>query len=405
MKINKDYRKDLGLFILYFTIFIGFFIYNFNLPNSILYCCDGIIIFLLLILLRDILKTLRKRQIFLLFLVIVSLVLCGSFTALIYDFNIPRWLWSLRNWGRFFAYFIITVALFDKEECDKVCNSLIKLYHINFYIVLIQFLFFNSLYTQDSLNGLFGRDTSSVHITVTCIVIAIVVSRYFSKQISLRGLVFTLGEVFFIACIAELRAIPVIIIIIFCAAFFTTYRLTRQIFIKIIASIFLGAILIIVISYILQYLYPGSAIQYSLSGIIQAASTKGGYGYSGGVDRLTFISVINKEIDRFSRDWLFGIGIGNAEYSSVSSLISPFYKQYGNKLAYLNFSSSVIYIETGIVGLILYSYIFCLVFFMFYNRIRKKIKIHSNSFNQYYDIFGCLIAVINLFYICEDKIL
>lgn len=322
------------------------------------------------------------------------LMICGTTSAVLYGFDIARWIWSLRNWGRLFVYFLIVLVILRSEDCDKLCAFVVKVYHLNFVVILVQFLFMRGRYGQDDLNGLFGRDTSSIHVTVTLIVLAITTAQYVTRKITFKRYALIMIEVFVIACIAEFRVIPILVVLLYFTAAIATYRFTDRTIIRSLLFIVTAAIIASGGAYIMGNLYPNSAMEYSVAGIIKASSTEGGYGYSGGIDRLTFVSVINEVIFQDWRERIIGIGIGNAEYSAFSVLRSPFYNRYGMQLSYLNFSSAMLYIESGLVGLISYACVFIGFFRHFYRKTRFTI-----GGNDLYNVLGCELAVINFFYI------
>lgn len=402
--VSRDYKKTLCLFVFYFTLFVGFFTFNFDIPISILYVCDAVVLFLVIILAKKNIGTIQKKPMDILFIPVMILMIVGSICAVFNGFSISRWLWSIRNWGRLFAFCLIAFAVLKKKDCDKLCQFSLKLYHVNVVIVLCQFLFLKNRYGQDALNGLFGRETSSVHITMTLIVVAIATAQYAAKQMGWNKFMRTMIEAFIVAIVAELRVIPIIVVIIVAAAYFVTFRMTIKSMCR--AVLFVGIVVFFIscASYLLKIFYPDTALNYSLEGIIGAASTKGGYGYSGGIDRLTFMTVINESV--FTKFWerIFGIGIGNAEYSAIESLCSPFYYVYGKNLSYLNFSSAMLYIETGLIGLTLYFTSFIAVLLHFFNLTRKTLKEKDKKSILFYGTFGCEMAIINVFYIIYNNL-
>ena len=402
--ISRDYRKVLCAFILYFTIFIGFLTYNFSVSTSVLYLCDVVVVILLVALSKRMHKLVKQRDIVRVLTPIFILLVFGSIVAILNGGSIVRWLWSIRNWGRLFAFFLIVLSIFEKKDCDRFCDFACKLYHVNFIVVLFQALFLRGRYTQDSLNGLYGRDVSSVHITMTLVVVSIVTARYVTKKITYKKFLLIMAEVFIVAIIAELRVIPVIVIILVVLAYIMSFKLTVRKVFKAIGGIGIGVVGVLLVSYFLKIFYPETALNYSVRSIIDAASTTGGYGHSGGIDRLTFITVINERIFNLKKEWIYGIGIGNAEYSAFTSLCSPFYQIYGNTLGYLRFSSAMLYIETGIIGIALYFLSFFNVFIHFFNMVKTRVKAHSFVEDSFYEILGGEIALINIFYIIYNNL-
>ena len=402
--VSRNYRKILIFFIFYFTLFIGFFTYNFGLPNSFLYLCDAMMILLMIVMVKSNAKALQRSPMIGFFMPLFILVIIGTLCAIVNEFSFARWIWSVRNWGRLFVFCLICFGVLKKGDCDRICAFTLRLYNINVAIVLIQFLFMKGMYEQDQLNGLFGRETSSIHLTITFVVIAMATAQYMSKKINMKKLLLVMIEIFLVAVIAELRVIPVIVVIISVVAFFATFKMTAQSLGKIVVFALIGVVLITGASHLLKIFYPGTALNYTISGIIKAASTEGGYGYAGGIDRLTFLTVINERIFKGWKEYLFGIGMGNAEYSAISSLCSSFYNSYGKFLSYLNFSSATLYIETGIIGLSLYFVSFLVVLVRFIRVVRNNLNKSEKGDLLFYGIFGVEMTIINLFYIIYNNL-
>lgn len=94
-------------------------------------------------------------------------------------------------------------------------------------------------------------------------------------------------------------------------------------------------------------------------------------GDSSGLNRLTAISYM---LENFLHTWpqrLFGIGLGNGDYSKFSFLTSDFYRLHWD-LPYTFFSSAMVTLELGLVGLGAY----CLWFFNF---IRRALCCHPKT--------------------------
>ena len=73
-------------------------------------------------------------------------------------------------------------------------------------------------------------------------------------------------------------------------------------------------------------------------------------------------------------------------------------------MGYLNFSSAMIYIETGVCGLFLYSFGFVALFLWFLNLIRSASRRASPRDTIFYEILGCEMTVINIFYIIYNNL-
>ena len=80
-----------------------------------------------------------------------------------------------------------------------------------------------------------------------------------------------------------------------------------------------------------------------------------------------FLSARDADADR-----LFGLGLGNCESSPLSFLTSPFYIANAC-LRYNWFTSSMIMLETGLIGTLLYLSFFVVIFFSAFYQLHKGI--------------------------------
>ena len=90
--------------------------------------------------------------------------------------------------------------------------------------------------------------------------------------------------------------------------------------------------------------------------------SKKGYTFTNDINRLSALTI---SWNKFLNTWpqkLFGLGLGNCDYSSnFDFLTTPFYAE-NSDLNYTWFSSSFMMLETGMVGLGLYLYFFIRVY-------------------------------------------
>lgn len=401
--IKKNYNVKLCYFLLCFTLFIGFFLFNFEMSQSFLYFGDFILLILLTVNIKAFYRTIISKELLLTTLIIILLFLWGIFLCLLNGISIYRVFWSIRNWGRFFIFFFLCVSVLKKQYIKNILKFTKIIFNFNVLIVIIQYVFFNDIYSRDEMNGIFGRNTSSVFLTITLIFLALTTAQFISNNIKLTSYIIDIIKVLIVSILAELRVIPVTLLLMICCAYlfsgsFTIKKLLKLIFL--IGILFCG---ISLFSSALRYFYPDTSMKYDFYSIIQAASTKGGYGYSGGVDRLTFIPVINNLVYNSDKIRFSGIGLGNAEYSIYSILCSPFYNYYGESLRYLNFSSSMIYIETGLIGLVLYSSFFISILIVFVNKF-KSWSWNRKKKNKLFFSFGIEMVLVNLIYIFYNNL-
>lgn len=379
LRISGNCSLLIAKLIFYYTLFIGFFTYNFNAPVTLLYVGDLFNLILLTLCSKRIANAIKKTPLRTFTLLMLGVCVCGFFSALFNGGNIALIIWSLRNWGRAVTFFLACCCVLNERQSSKLIVFTKNLFHINLVVIMFQYIFLREEYNQDSLNGLFGRDTSSVNTIFLMVLLCIVLSEYFTKKMKIRELVLYLIGFNIVCALAELRGLIVfeIIFILFYALINYTGSV-RQL----MHYTLLILLMLIVASIAAQYLatlYPEMVGFFSIEGIINAANNEHGYGYSGYIDRLNFYSVINDYLFKGNiLNILFGIGMGNAEYSTVSTFCSSFYNSYGTTFGYLRFSAPMLFLETGLIGLVMFFGAFVALLLYCIKKIRAK-RINGND--------------------------
>lgn len=392
MKIRFFKNKNLNLcaFLILFEFFSGFLTYNLGFPATIKYLGDIINIYLILVGVKTIwVRNNNKKgdtyiyienHSFYPALMIAALwILAGTVSSLFYGFSFPLWIWALRNWGRLFSFLFACKYIFDENSYLKMNNIIIRLFHINFFAVIIQFAFFGSSFNQDALNGIVGGDTSSMNIMLILCTLTIIYSGFFLNRYSLKKITIITGEAIIVAAIAELKILFVVIIFLFLFyAFLDMKRRGIKLKAKMIIPFVLFPIIILLGAAALSSIYPVFDGFLKSSNLISSMLVEHG-GYAGtGINRLSVISVVNKNFLNTTSRRLFGIGFGNAEYSQINAFTSEFYRMYGIQYLYLGFSSASLYIEDGMVGLILYAGIYVYILLKNFARVTSS-KITDNQ--------------------------
>lgn len=404
LKITGDKKCLLCLVILYYTMFIGFFTWNFGLTETANYLPDLLILFLTVLSLYRVNSVFKMSEMKPFLLCMVLLLLVGTVSALFQQFHVGLWVWSLRNWGRMILFFCLCAINIDINELNKVLNFIIHLYDFNFLVILIQFFFLRSRYGVDQLNGLFGRNTSILITVMSLITFCIVMSAFLAKQYKLKRLVITLIEINAVAIMAELRGVFVFEVVLVLAYVLANMRLSVNKFAKYTGIVAVALVIAVVSTNWLGRIYPQFSNFFNIQRIIADASTKDGYGHTGYIDRLSAIPVINRYF--FDRagigQKLFGIGMGNGEYSSFEFLQSSFYREYGTTFRYLNFTSASLYLETGMVGLVLYCLAFLSLLLHYFAKLRRKL--HQSGLSPLYENIGFGCAIICLLFVIYNNI-
>ena len=372
--IAKDVKIHLCIGCLYYVLFIGFFTYNFRFPQSLLYVSDGILMVLFFLSIPKINYALRVSLIRETIIPAIGIAVISTASSCISNINILQIIWAYRNWGRLFIYFLVCYIALKKELLTSIIKFLKTTYHLNFLVIVLQYLSHSAMYTQDQLNGFFGRDTSAINTTVSLFILVVVLSDFFSKKASGLSILPYIIEITIIAILAELKAVMIFEILLILVFMLVNTTLDTITVLKQISFALVLIITVIIGSQALSSIYPDFKNFLNIQNIILSATTSDGYGHSGYIDRLNGIEVINKYFFD-SMGWkykLIGLGAGNAEYSAVPILQSDFYKAYGSKFLYLNFASSSLYLESGMLGLIGYALCFILPLISYTRRIMKQ---------------------------------
>ena len=137
---------------------------------------------------------------------------------------------------------------------------------------------------------------------------------------------------------------------------------------------------------------------FSIYGMFEYASTSKGYTSSGDLNRLNFISTINNDILPTLNKQLFGLGLGNCDYASgIDVLTTSFY----NKFEWMHYewlSTTFMYLESGLIGLILF---FGFYVATFINSLRMKKKNKSNNVFCQIAALCAIAAILNGIYNCS----
>lgn len=266
-------------------------------------------------------------------------------------------LWGFRNTFRFFAFFIIAVELLDVRALTHIVPFFKVLLFANVVLCTLEYAMGHS---GDTIGGSFGFTTGCNAALNALIVIsaAIYAIEYLSYRTSLLGFAVASMLCFYISSLAELKAFMIEYIIVTVLALVLCRRSRRS-----VALIVVGIGAIVAGLAIMQMLFPQSGASFFTGDAIDTYLGSGGYTSSGDLNRTSALSTIYTKF--FARDplrLLFGYGLGNCSYSSVSqALTSAFYTHFG-WMHYIWFSDAYVFLEMGSVGLMLYWGFFIAVF-------------------------------------------
>lgn len=368
LKIKVIHRTQLQWIIwmmLIITFFLSTGINFFYLPSMIKYSLDLLWLFLLLIIIKSHKPNVSKEIVFLCAWIICFFVITIINYTLNYQ-SILYYLWGVRNNFRFYVFFIACVFFVRANGVEENLKLFDKVFWINAVVCFIQYFVLDI--KQDNLGGIFGVDEGCNGSLNLFFVIIIVKSIVFcmNKKESIANCLLKCGITLVISAFAELKFFYIeFAIIIFIAMLISGFSFRKLV-------IFAGGILglAVGISLLIQ-IFPYFKDFFTFQGIIDSATNTAGYTSSGDLNRFTGIPIINKKFLTDFSARMFGLGLGNCDYSSYEFLNSPFFLRY-SKLHYTWMSTTWMYLENGFVGLFFYFGFFVIIAICMLNKIRQK---------------------------------
>lgn len=277
------------------------------------------------------------------------------------------YLWGLRNFFRFYVFFVCCVTLLGAQDVPKTVLFFKRLFFVNMALCLLEYAMG---YSGDYIGGSFGvvQGGNGYLNLMLVISLAIYTVEYLSHKTSLPMLLIALSLCCLVIGIAELKAfffeLPVIVLL----AVFLERPSMRSVTVLIVMALGIAVGLVA-----MQFFFSDYGINFFTSDAILKYMGDNGYTGTGDLSRLNAVRRITHMF--FERDplrLLFGFGLGNCSYSSFAALTSWFYNHY-SALHYVWFSDAHVYLEMGLIGLFLFESFFVLIF------ITSRLKRYRNS--------------------------
>lgn len=271
--------------------------------------------------------------------------------------------WGIRQNFRFFVFFYACASIID-EKCIKVIMKILEIvFWISVPLCLYEALFVSypaGTIIGDMVGGIYYRIGGNAPLNIIlCLYIGFTMLKCFEKEETLTKLLLVLAAGVSMAVLAELKffLIELVFITLYCA-------IVNKMNWKAILVIILGILALnFVITMFVAINSRGrgyyTADLFSFESMIQYATRESGYDGNGDLNRMTAITELkNRFFDKDIIGLLIGRGIGSAEYSKSSTLLtSPFYNEY-SYLHYQYFSHAFVFVENGFLGLFSYLMIF-----------------------------------------------
>lgn len=356
---------------------------------NITYLIDIINIFLFLIIIKEEKNKIKQSRYYnIIIKYMFSMFLIVFFTSVFRTNSVLLFFWSCRRYVGYFIFFYACVKYYK----GNYINAFKIIYWINFIMAIFEFFVLKK--SQDWLGGIFGiigGTANSPLILFLSISTIIFFVLYFYKKIKLSYLLLTSICSMIVASMGELKIFYFLFIIILVLSILMTKFSVKKL-IAIISSIF---IIMLGVS-MLYKIFPNFDENYfTLDFFLGTYASKHGYTGTHDVNRLYFIPILREFFDSPFESF-FGLGLGNCSYINFLEKYSSFFLS-NSMLHYDWFSSSLLYIETGYIGLILYFGLFIL-----YTLLLGKYKKQKDNI-IYCEISQILSAIIPLFILYNNS--
>ena len=394
MNQNAKFRrqnKKIVYFVFLFPFFLSGLIEAFHFPSAVKYAVDiGVCILLATMLFKrrphiSLEGSIIKYWI-LLFAVYVSCNYVANYQSPVY------FLWGVRNYFRFYIFFMACIYYLHTKDLAKLFQMMSVIYYIHVLVVLIQYFILNI--DQDNLGGIFGTQIgcNGWANIFQVIMVSYSILRYLNKECSMGICILDCSLALVTAALSELKFFYIeFVFIVIMAVLITDFSWKKVI-------IIIGAGLgVFVSAMILVRLFPYWADKMSFKTLFDMASSEQGYTMTGDMNRLTFFSRSRRLFLKTPVKTLFGLGLGNCDYSdSFLFLTTPFYRKY-KLLHYTWLSTAFMFLENGIVGLFFYFGFFVViaVHAFSYAKGRKRNKTYV-QLTQIISMVSILIGIYNV---------
>lgn len=348
--------KDILEFIILFVLIEGM-LESLGAPHAIAYILDLCVIALLFFLIKS--NRLAAGFRYKLSTLQTTMLTIGILVAVYKGVRIPLIIWSIRAYGRFVIYFVACVVFLTVKDVLNIYELLEKMFVLDAILIVAEYLVG---YRQDDLGGIFGVSSgvNAYNNVLIIIICSITLAKWFAGiESSAKTGIIVITSVG-IAVLSEVKVVLFELVAIVLVELIVSLIIANKwkTVIKGFFILLFAGVLLISAASIIAKLYPNkSNLDFlSIEGLQYILMRDSGYSGAGDLNRLTAISTINKLpifADSLSNR-LLGLGQGATDYSSAFGFFqSSFYHQY-QYLRYYWFLHAWIYLENGLVGLMLY---------------------------------------------------
>lgn len=331
-----------------------------------------------------------------LFFIISFLYLLVTLIGYIFNsYSLVAYLWSTREIITSLVFMWGCITFLKGKDIAKLIKIFSIIFLFNFFVILYQYFLLDL--KGDSASGIFGSTIGNNRFLIIFLSLATIftLAMYANNKIKFIYGILCISICLIISVISELK-IYFLLLIFIIALLSILMKPNRKTIIISIGSL----VLIYFFIQLLYKLYPSFSDFFSIEKIL-SYSGNSGYTGQGDVNRLSGLITIADYINYKTSIFLFGIGIGNAEFIKIfkTEIVSEFYSRYNNFLHYTWFTQTLIFLETGIVGFSLYIARYIALF------IEYRSLYNSNKNLQVYCIIGKTTAVMAVFQIFYSNVM
>lgn len=370
IRLSNTTAKKLIYFQLFFVLIKEALISMFHFPSFISYITDGAMILLFFCTYKKYGFVIKQTKLKSIKTIIILFTIEVCISSLLNMTNPITFIWAARNTYRVFILFFSCIVALDIRDVDDIFNKLQIMFWINTGLCSYQFVVLRL--ERDNLGGIFGVDLgSNTYMNAyLCIMIAYVLVWYTYKKISVIKMTAVLLVSLAIAALAEMKFFFVEFVIIVVL----NYLLSKFSFRKLFTII--GSIAVLSVGLYLLKMY--FADQYIfVTDVDQFWKYAVGFNNDASYMKIGRLSAFSYIDTQFFNNSVFykvlGMGFGHVETSKFPLFNSSFAKMY-SYTDYHNYVHTILYLETGYTGLILFVLFFVAIFIQCFKYKKKLIK-------------------------------
>lgn len=346
--------KRLVYALIAYSMVVKFLAGDLGFPTVANYLCDGLLLLTVLLAFRrpreGYVPSSRLRVVA---IILLLFWLVATVSAMLNAINPVLYIWACRNTFRLFGTLYCCVRLLEREDVIRLIKCFAVFFWINLAVCAIQYWVLGT--GQDSTNGLFGTGSggNAMMVIMMYSVAAFGLFGYVSHKLKLSNLVLILAACSILAAMAELKVFYALLIMLI--GFLIIMKRPSFRGMAVVATCII--VLIAGVSLLKAY-NPEFSNYFSLKNILESSS-KGGYSSEYDLNRLTAVIDLDSLFMNSEAKKAIGLGFGAGQYTQYFE--SPLYSMWGELLHWTWFTDAIIFLETGYLGLAIYSLTFLVI--------------------------------------------